>query len=492
MKAKKLLCALLCMVMVFALAVPAFAAKPTTSEYTDTKGNWAEHEIALVADAGIVGGYPDGSFRPTANITRGAFAKIVSNFMGFTEEADITGFKDYDPNLSLNVYVARCVAAGVMGGFSDGTMRAGAKITREQAAAMLCRAFKLNTDGLTANFTDADKITPKLQPEVAALEATGLITGYAAGDFRPKANLTRAQMMVIISRLLPDNDGYFMTMSASAGEVPMTCEMLNDYSTLIYLPAGTADASSVSFKAKIYEIPGMKNIPIDISAILGEEISDTIETGVDGKFEPQALFPDAYDFNFATAKISVNGAACTFNMYGRQENGGIKLTVTPVKSADADKMTQTAMNSGFIDIWSLLFTGNTATLANGSYIQVGTEKIAFAQGNTSPLKIDLTADEATITAAVKDALELYTNVKNDGNQATIFIAKGSAIATDQGTFKLAKNVTITLNGASESFDGVLSQLVNMDATNIEMLTGLANEVIAAIEGNVVNIAINIK
>ncbi|MDO4816313.1 MAG: S-layer homology domain-containing protein [Bacillota bacterium] len=489
MKAKKLLCAMLCLVMVFALAVPAFAAKATTSTFTDTKGSWAEHEIALVADAGIVGGYPDGTFRPNANITREAFAKVVANFMGFTEEADLSQYTDVNPGGALTPYVARCVAAGVMGGFSDTRMAPKNNITREQAAAMLRRAFQLKTAGQKANFTDAASIAEKLQPEVAALEATGLITGYADGTFRPKANLTRAQMMVIISRLLPDNDGYFMTMSASAGDIPMNCEMLNDYSTLIFLPTGTADASSVSFKAKLYEVPG---IGIDISSMLGQEISDTIETGVDEKFEPQALFPAAYDFNFATAKISVNGAACTFNMYGKQAEGGINLTLTPVKTADAEKMTRTAMNSGFIDLVSIFLKGNSATLANGSYIQVGTEKIGFAQGNKKDLKIDLTADEATITETVMNALELYKDVKNDGNQATIFIAKGSSIATEEGTFKLAKNVTITLNGASESFDGILSKLVEMDTTNIEMLTGLANEIISAIEGNVVNVVITIK
>ena len=495
MKVKKLICTILCIVMVFALAVPAFAAKPTISTFTDTKGNWAEHEIALVADAGIVGGYPDGTFRPNNNITREAFAKVVANFMGYTEEADLSQYTDVDPNGNLTTYVARCVAKGVMGGFSDTRMAPKNNITREQAAAMLCRAFQLKTEGHTANFKDAATITAKLQPEVAALEATGLITGYADGTFRPKANLTRAQMMVIISRLLPDNDGKFMTMSVSAGTDPMTLEMLNDYSTLFFLPAGTADASSVSFTATIYEIPGLNSIlggMIDISDMLGQEISDTIETGVDGKFEPQSMFPAAYDFNFATARISVNNSACTFNMYGQKSEGGNLLTLTPVKSADADKMVQTAITSGFIDIWSLLLKGESATLANGSYIQVGTEKIGFAEDNKKDLKIDLTADEATITEAVFNALELYKDVPNDGNQCTIFIAKGSGIATPEGTFKLAKNVTITLNGASDDFDGVLSELVTMDATNIELLIGLANEIISAIEGNVVDIVITIK
>ena len=167
MKAKKLISILLCILLVSALTAPAFAA-----DFTDTEGHWAEHQIDLVAEAGIVGGYADGSFRPNNNITREQFAKVVANFMGYTEKGDVSVFPDVDPEGVLTPYVALCVKAGVLGGYSDGTMRPKQPITREQAAAMLCRAFRLHTDGLSTSFKDKANITPKLDCEVAALELT--------------------------------------------------------------------------------------------------------------------------------------------------------------------------------------------------------------------------------------------------------------------------------------------------------------------------------
>ena len=497
MKAKKLLCALLCMVMVFALAVPAFAAKPTTSEYTDTKGNWAEHEIALVADAGIVGGYPDGSFRPTANITRGAFAKIVSNFMGFTEEADITGFKDYDPNLSLNVYVARCVAAGVMGGFSDGTMRAGAKITREQAAAMLCRAFKLDTEGLTANFTDKDKITEKLQPEVAALEATGLITGYAAGDFRPKANLTRAQMMVIISRLLPDNEGSFAKISSTSDNVTMTIDAMDDYTVKMFVPSAEGKADKVDFSVSLEKLPPIKGVSNTIASIINGimsgEITQTVETGIDGTFNPKELFPNAYDFTFSTLKITINGKVFTVNAYGKESADGVTVISTPTKSSEAAAAMEAVLDMDNFDknIVTMLTKGNSISIANGSYLQVGTERVCFNDGYNTPLLIDLDNSEEEITATVFEALQLKTGVATGGNECTIFIKSGTAMSTDKGTIKLAKDITITFNGMNDDYEGILSELAESDLTNITFLASLVNEFIGNIDGNVVYMNVKI-
>ncbi len=488
MKARKLICTLLCIIMVFALAVPAFAAKATTSTFTDTKGNWAEHEIALVADAGIVGGYPDGTFRPNNNITREAFAKVVANFMGFTEEADLSQYTDVDPNGALSPYVARCVAAGVMGGFSDTRMAPKNNITREQAAAMLCRAFKLNTEGVTGNFTDKNLITPKLQPEVAALELTGLITGYADGTFRPKANLTRAQMMVIISRLLADNSGYFFRVDASSGELTMTFDVMNDYTSLFYIPAGTVSAEKIAFNAKIESIPGLD---IDISSLGPTSISDTIDTGITDTFNPKEVFPAAYEFNFATLKATVNGKTCTYNVYGKEAADGTLLTMTPTKSAEADAAMQEVLNLRNI-LFNIFVSGNSMTLANGSYIQIGSEKICFPDGSKKDLVIDLDASEEEITELVFSSLETKTNVASDGNQATIVLAKGSAITTPDGKISLNKTITVTFNGLNKDVDGIITELEKMDINNIDMIIALANELIRAMDGRVAYVDVTIK
>ncbi|MCF0137940.1 MAG: S-layer homology domain-containing protein, partial [Oscillospiraceae bacterium] len=340
MKARKLICMALCIIMLFSLTVPAFAAKPTTATFTDTKGNWAEHEIALVADAGIVGGYPDGSFRPNNNITREQFARVVANFMGYTEEADLSQYTDVNPSDGLTPFVARCVKAGVMGGYSATRMAPKNNITREQAAAMLCRAFKLDTTGLTGNFTDRDSITPGLRAEVAALEMTGLIAGYPDGSFRPKANLNRAQMMAIISRLLPDNEGKIISIISSSGGVTMPCDILDDHSMEFFIPNSVIQAGDINLKILIEKLPPIKGASSTVQAMINKlaqgEINETIKTGASGEFNPKESFPNAFNFNFATVKMSINGKEFTVNSYGREGADGNKVISTPTNFTAAD------------------------------------------------------------------------------------------------------------------------------------------------------------
>ena len=480
MKAKKTIALVLCVIMIFALAVPAFAANSV--KFSDVPdGYWAKDAIYLVADAGIVGGYPDGSFKPENNITREQFAKVVANFMGYTEKAKLD-FTDVDPNSTLAPYIAMCVKAGVIGGYGDGTFKPKANITREAAATMLCRAFKLDTDGMKPQFTDSASISDVFKAPVAAMNLTEVIAGYPNGSFKPKANLTRAQMMVMISRLLVTTDEKVISVVASAGSAKLSLDVFADYSSLLYIP----DAEVSTAKVSVSIVPGESLKKLGMS-----ETSEEYETGVDGKFSPREMFSEAYDYNFATVKASVNNQKCTFNIYGQDAEGGRLITATPTDSAKADAAMQelTSVKNFFMNI---LQTGNSVTIANGSYLQIGTEKLGFKDGVKDNLTIDNNADAETVAAAVEKCIELKTGVKNNGSEFTMVIKKGTSVATEKGTVTLLKDVTVTASGAGADFDGILSKLMSADASNVEMLTGLVNEIIAAIDGHVIYVNVTIK
>ena len=141
---------------------------------------------------------------------------------------------------------------------------------------------------------------------------------------------------------------------------------------------------------------------------------------------------------------------------------------------------------------NLLKTGNSVTLANGSYIQIGTERLGFKDDVKDNLTIDNTADPATIAAAIEQCIDLKTGVQNDGNEFTVVIKKGTSVATEKGTVTLIKDITVTANGAGTDFDGILSKLLTADESDAGMLIGLANEIIAAIDGHVVYVNVTIK
>lgn len=490
MKTKKIVSVLLCLLLMMSLTIPAFA------EFNDTKGHWAEHQIDVVANAGIVGGYPNGDFKPENNITREQFAKVVANFMGYTKEGDVSMYPDVNPNGNLTPYVAMCVEAGVLGGFPDGTMRPGAYITREQAAAMLCRAFKLQSDGLTTTFKDRASITAKLDPEVAALERTGLITGFNDGSFKPKANLTRAQMMVIISRLLVDADGNFATVEFQNDNgseiVSVYATAYNDYSLNVLIPDKKVSADKVTFKANIIEIPGMDSfgtiIGSMVSSMLGE-IEGEIETGLTGIYNIRDYAYNAFRFNFGTVDVNVNGYKCIYNVYSKLTDEGVSILSTPTNSDAADAALKPIMDLNNIRI-SLTAKGNSVIIANGSYLQVGTERLCFDKNYSGNLSLDFDLSGEEIEALAREALTVskgYTEV----NQVTLYVKAGTAIATEDGTFTLKKDITVTLDGILGDYDGTLSALAYGNIPGAKAIVKILNDLLDAYSGSILYLNVKI-
>ena len=485
MKAKKILAAVLCALMMLSLAVPAFAAG-NSIKFKDVDKHWAKDAIYLVANAGIVSGYPGGRFGPDDGITRAEFAKVIAIFMGFKEEGDISAFTDLNPNNNLTPYVAMCVKAGVLHGTSSTTMSPNEKVTRETAATMLSRAFKLDTTGYSPDFTDKNAISSWAKEHVAVMKETGLIAGYPDGSFAPKKSMTRGEMMAIIARLLPDYDEKLFSITGTAGDAKVSFDMLDDYSTLFDIPRANADVSTV----KVSLIPGPQLAGVGT-------IEREIPTGQEGSFSPSELFSAAYDFTFASANITYNGKQFNYNIYGKDSENGRLITGTPADSKKVDA----AMSdiTQMIDVFKKLTgitggignTGNmdvaSITVKKGTYIQVGSEQLYLQ----SDLVIKNGADEQEITAAVENAVDINP-VQNPTDEFKLYVS-GISINVKTGLRPMdvpkKMEITVTANGSGEDFDGILSKVSNATENDIDMLMGLVNEIIGAIDGHIITVNI---
>ena len=121
------------------LAISVFASVGIVSAkttYTDINGHWAEEQIGIWSDYGVISGY-NGEFAPNRSITRGEFAVVLNRLMAYDKTvenrfADL-GEKYYtDSILKLN-------KAGVMQGF-DGKISPENSLTREEAAEEMDRS----------------------------------------------------------------------------------------------------------------------------------------------------------------------------------------------------------------------------------------------------------------------------------------------------------------------------------------------------------------
>lgn len=245
---RKLLSIVLALCLTLTLLPTAtFAA----GSYADTNGHWAEAAIERWSGYGILQG-ADGRFSPDGTLTRAQMATILSRLLALPE-ASSYGFTDVAAGDWFADAIDRCAAAGIMQG-TGGKAEPNAPITREQAMVMLCRA--LGIDAAAANlsgYPDGAQVSAYAAGYVAALVQMGIVKGDVNGKLNPAGNITRAEIVTIIDRLITvyaNVDGAVIN-AANGGTVLVTAKNVS----IANAPEGTkviaakgADGLSVNGK----------------------------------------------------------------------------------------------------------------------------------------------------------------------------------------------------------------------------------------------------
>lgn len=160
-------------------------------------------------------GYPDGTVRPEGNITRAEVATIF--FRLLTDEVRTSyltvenSFTDVNTDDWYNTEVSTMEALGILNGRTTDAFAPDAFITRAEFAA-ICARFDTGRAEGDSNLTDIAGHWAEAEIERAA--ALGWVAGYPDGTFRPNSNITRAEAMTIINRVLqrlPQDEGDLLT-----------------------------------------------------------------------------------------------------------------------------------------------------------------------------------------------------------------------------------------------------------------------------------------
>ncbi|MNM27325.1 Cellulosome-anchoring protein precursor [compost metagenome] len=179
------------------------AGKATT--FQDTASHWASKDISTAAKLGIINGYPDGSFRPDASITRAEFSTLVVKAFALRLGNGTNAFRDIQTSWARES-IEILASNGVINGYSDGTFRADRKITRAEMVAMISKILILqeSKSGEAHTFVD---VAPQHWANKIIEEATtaGIIQGKGQNRFEPDANLTRAEALTVIMRVLRED-----------------------------------------------------------------------------------------------------------------------------------------------------------------------------------------------------------------------------------------------------------------------------------------------
>lgn len=188
-------------------------------EFADAAKHWAEAAINDMGSRMIVSGDENGNFAPNRDITRAEFAAVVVRALGLTSTGGGENqFADVKDTTWYSGSVTAAYEYGIINGYESDLFKPQNKITREQAMAMIGRAMCItglktmeelssaDSEKQLADYSDAGGVSKYAKSGIAACIEFKVVNGKSAGRIAPKENITRAEVAVIIKRLLEESD----------------------------------------------------------------------------------------------------------------------------------------------------------------------------------------------------------------------------------------------------------------------------------------------
>jgi len=205
--------------------------KPCES-FTDVAGHWAEVYIRYLGSAGLIAGFPDGSYKPDAPVLRAQLAKLLVASLGYgpgdlppaptSPECNFTDVSDSD---WFAGWVRKACQLGIMVGVGGNKFAPQDPVTRAQAVTAVWRLKDLHDKSSTTGFVDESVLKNELVTEanrtlrgappftdvvvfsfyadaVKDLYNIGVVDGTTSTTFSPDAQVTRGQVAKLLYRAL--------------------------------------------------------------------------------------------------------------------------------------------------------------------------------------------------------------------------------------------------------------------------------------------------
>lgn len=450
-KSKKRFISLLMVVAMIMTMIPfsAFANETTAS---DLDGHWAEKVITEWMNYGVIKGYEDGTVRPNNSITRAEMTAMLDRVMDYQTKADNT-FSDLQDTWYTDV-ILKANAAGVIGGYPDGTVKPDATITRQEAVAMFSRVLSLDTENAPeASFTDNADVADWAKDAVNAMAAKGYIHG-SDGQFRPNDGITRAEVITIFNNIFAD---LYQASGEYTGDVNGSAVVSTDDVTLkdmtitgdLIIAEGVGDGhvvlDNVTVDGQLIVRGGGENSVIikgdsKIDTISVERIDGAVRIAVEGNANVETVLidngvedvkiegrVDTVNVVAANVNVELTGTANDINVAEEAHDATITLT----KTATADNVTTNAENTTII-VAGTVSSIDVADTANNSVIKTQSsatiDKVTTGASNTiiegngtvSNVVVEEIASDATVTTE-------GTKVENNSN-SDVNIGDGEVIA----------------------------------------------------------------
>jgi hypothetical protein len=200
----------------FIVSAPASAVN-----FSDTRSHWARPFIQTLADRQIIAGFPDGTFKPDAPVTRAQFAAIVKNAFSNSAVRASRGFGDVPSSYWAATAIGKAYETGFMSGYPDGAFKPEQQIPKVQVLVALSSGLNFTpvrpADTTLATFRDSGEIPAYAKGGVAAAAERDVVVNYPNVSFlNPNETATRADVAAYIYQTLV-NQGKLAPIATSEG-----------------------------------------------------------------------------------------------------------------------------------------------------------------------------------------------------------------------------------------------------------------------------------
>ena len=231
---KKIIALLLVFTLVLSVSLTAFASFPDLQE---SSWDWARDEIDEMTSTGIIAGYTDGRFGPADGVTKLQSLLLMARILGYNNDEmkniisladDMYGDRVSIYNVSNPSEVAYLMYFGIISEdeLGDYLSNANEVLKRYEAAILLTKVAGAEAEvkangGATLRYADTPQIPSNARKYVKYVNDKGYMVGMTDTTFEPDTLVSRAQMAVMLYRIIKDLDityvsGNFVSVSGSS------------------------------------------------------------------------------------------------------------------------------------------------------------------------------------------------------------------------------------------------------------------------------------
>ncbi len=358
-KNKRRVFLVLALASVFAL-VGTLASEAASGKLADIRGHWAQQEITEMYACDIISGYPGNSFQPYNSVTRLEAVAMLIRVLGLEEQAKEMEDADVDYQIPPVFWGRGYLIMGVQQGMLDKDyltqLGPAEPATRAEVAALVYHALKLSDDGSSLTFADSGQIPQGYRSYVAAVVKNKLMQGLPGNVFKPNDEINRAQMAVLLSRILDKNFG---------GTEIQARRYSGTISSVLSLDQSQSQSQwMVSVNSNFNKITDS-----DCEVFIDGSASDPAELKVDDKIKLVLNKSDRIVFINATRTNTGTGAAAT-NYTGKVESllqfsGEYWLGITCL---DGTKITRPV--TGGVMVSDSGSEKEVSSLSKGDYVEI--------------------------------------------------------------------------------------------------------------------------